>query len=251
MAHAVFTPEDRDRVRDQILAWAGSDARVVAGALVGSLAHRPGDRFSDLDLTFGVADGVPVGNVLDEWSHRLHEEFDAVHLFDLPSGDAIYRVFLLRGCLQLDLSFASASHFGAIGPQFRLLFGTAVDKPVSPPPTPSHLFGYGVHHAVRARVCIERGRYWQAEYWTSAVRDYALAMACVRLKLAAHYGRGFDDLPDHLREVAAEALVSAISRPALLHALLRGADLLLAEGAAAAVCPAHVSERVREFISMP
>src|SRR4051812_35228455 len=33
---------------------------MVAGALVGSLAAGGGDRFSDLDLAFAVADDVPV-----------------------------------------------------------------------------------------------------------------------------------------------------------------------------------------------
>jgi hypothetical protein len=247
----MFTEQDRDRVHDRILEWATSDSRVVAGAIVGSLAHRPGDRFSDLDLTFGLSDGVPIADVLEDWSHRLRNEFDAVHLFDLPAGAAIYRVFLLRGCLQLDLSFVPAADFGAIGPDFRLLFGTAVDRPLPPPPAASHLFGYGVHHAVRARVCLERNRYWQAEYWTSAARDYALAMACLRLKLAAHYGRGFDDLPGPLRELAAATLVGSLNRAELLRALRQTTDLLMAEGVAASVCPPELSQRVRDFISMP
>ncbi len=34
-----------------------------------------------------------------------------------------------------------------------------------------------VHHAVRARICIERGRYWQAEYWISDALLTALRAA--------------------------------------------------------------------------
>ena len=47
-----------------------------------------------------------------------------------------------------------------------------------------------MHHAVRARFCIERGRWWQAEYWISGVRDQALALACHRRGLAVAHGRG-------------------------------------------------------------
>src|ERR1700716_2259319 len=119
----MYASDDRDRVHQRALEWAESDARVVAGAVVGSLAQRAGDQWSDLDLMFAVEDGVPVGEVLDQWSDRLAEEFDAVRLFDLPVGGAIYRVFLLAGCLQFDLSFSPAAQFGAIGPNFRLLFG--------------------------------------------------------------------------------------------------------------------------------
>ena len=69
-----------------------------------------GDRWSDLDLAFAVAEDVPVQNVLEDWTYQLVEEFDAVHLFDLPSGASIYRVFLLPGCLQFDLSLAARAY---------------------------------------------------------------------------------------------------------------------------------------------
>ena len=130
----MFSVEDRDRVRDRMLELASSDARVVAGAVVGSLAHDEGDRWSDLDLTFAVEEGTPVTDVLEDWTHTLVDELDAVHLFDLPSGASIYRVFLLPGCLQFDLSFTPASAFAAGGPRFRLLFGGALEKPHAPPP---------------------------------------------------------------------------------------------------------------------
>src|SRR5215470_17378422 len=125
----MFTIEDRNRVRDHVLDRAKADGRIVAGAVVGSLATSEGDRWSDLDLTFGVADGVALSGVLDDFTVNLDREFNATHLFDLPSGAAIYRVFLLPGCLQFDLSFTPAAHFGASGPQFQLLFGSAVEKP--------------------------------------------------------------------------------------------------------------------------
>jgi hypothetical protein len=246
----VFTPHDRDRVHETLVEWGASDPRVVSGAVVGSMAHQPGDRFSDLDLAFGVREGVAIAAVLEDWSARLKTEFDAFPLLDLPSHGAIYRVFLLPGCLQVDLSFAPAQEFGAIGPNFRLLFGTSVVKPVPPLPAAGHLFGYGVHHAIRARVCIERGRYWQAEYWISGVRDHALTMACLRLGLPAHYGRGFDDLPETLRAAAAAGLVDTPERKALLRALRRSVELLLAEGAAASASSSRLYDRVLDFVSL-
>ena len=56
----MFTVEDRDRLRDWVVGMASSDRRVVAGAVLGSLAHDEGDRWSDLDIMFAVADDVPV-----------------------------------------------------------------------------------------------------------------------------------------------------------------------------------------------
>src|SRR3984893_6584233 len=149
----MFTLTDRERIRDRVLQMAAEDGRVVGGAVVGSLAVSDGDRWSDLDLTFAVADNSSVAEVLEDWTRKLVKEFDAAQLFDLPNGASIYRVFLLPGCLQFDLSFTPSSSFGATGPKFKLLFGTAVERPSAQPPSAQELFGYAVHHALRARFC--------------------------------------------------------------------------------------------------
>ena len=225
----LFSVSYRDRIRDYVLELASSDKRIVAGAVVGSLALSEGDRWSDLDLTFAVADEFSIFDVLEDWTRNLVEEFDAVHLFDLPSGASIYRVFLLPGCLQFDLSFTPASKFGATGPKFKLLFGNAVEKSFSQSPSAQELFGYAVHHALRARFCIERGRYWQAEYWISAVRDYALSLACHRLGLLTSNRRGFDNLPAEVRDVFKSALMTSLEREELLRVLTCVITALLGE----------------------
>ena len=226
----MFTVDDRRRVHDRVLALAESDPRVVAGAVVGSLALLHGDRWSDLDLTFAVADAIPVTDVLEDWTRMLADELGAVHLFDLPSGQSIYRVFLLPGCLQFDLSFTPAAAFGATSPKFKLLFGEAVERPLPEPPPPEELFGYVIHHALRARFSIERGRVWLAEYWISALRDYALNLACRRRGLPAWHGRGFDDLPTDVLGRFEGAIVRSLDRDELLRALRCALDGLLREG---------------------
>lgn len=243
----MFSVEYRDRVRDRVLEMAQGDARVVAGAVVGSLALSEGDRWSDLDLTFAVADGTPITDVLRDWTQALATEFDAVTLFDLPSESSIYRVFLLPGCLQFDLSFTPTSAFGARGPTFRLLFGSAVERAYTSEPDAHELFGYAVHHALRARFCIERGRFWQAEYWVSGVRDYALSLACRRRGLPARNGRGFDALPADVRDPFAEALVRSLGRGELLRALTVAINALLRETEQVRDVAARVEPRLREL----
>jgi len=244
----MFSVKDRERVRDRVLELASSDRRVVAGAVVGSLAEDEGDRWSDLDLTFAVADHLSVFEVLADWTHSLVSEFDAVRLFDLPVGSSIYRVFLLPGCLQFDLSFTPASDFGAMGPKFKTLFGKTVRKPHTAPPPADELFGYAVHHAMRARFCVERGRYWQAEYWVSGVRDYALSLACLRRGLPARYGRGFDDLPFEVRNVFRDAFPTSLERDELLRALASAVDGLLTEANEVRAFAVKVEPRLRELV---
>ena len=243
----MFSVEYRDRIRDWVLALAESDKRIVAGAAVGSLALNEGDRWSDLDLTFGVVDEFSIFDVLEAWTRQIIAEFDPAHLFDLPSGASIYRVFLLPGCLQFDLSFTPASKFGASGPKFRLLFGNAIEKPYLQSQSIHELFGYAVHHALRARFCIERGRYWQAEYWISSIRDYALAIACHRHDLPTAYGRGFDNLPSDVLEPFKNALVSSLERDELLRALKAAIEGLLRESVEVQELAAKVKPQLRQL----
>ena len=224
-----FTVEERERVRDRVLALADADERVVAGGVVGSLALGEGDRFSDLDLTFGVADGVVLEDVHNDWTRTLTAELDAVHLFDVAGGGALYRVFLLPGCLQLDLSFAPQARFGARTPTFRLLFGTAPEQPQVEPPPAEELFGYAVHHAVRARFSIERDRLWLAEYWLSSLRDTALALACRNRGLPTNEGRGFDLLPAVALADFEAALCRSLDPDELRRALAAAVEALLRE----------------------
>jgi len=246
----MFSIKDRNLIRDHVLQLAASDARIVSGAVVGSLALGEGDRWSDLDLTFAVADSFPVSDVLNDWTQDLTEKFEAIQLFDLPSGASIYRVFLLPGCLQFDLSFTPTSKFGASGPKFKLLFGSAVERPYVQPPPADELFGYAVHHALRARFCIERGRFWQAEYWISGARDYALSLACRRRGLPAVQGRGFDNLPIEVRDAFSNTLVTSLERNELLRALGSVINGLFHEADEVKELAGKVEPRMRELTAV-
>ncbi len=227
--------------------WPRPMRRVVAGAAVGSLALNQGDRWSDLDLTFAVADDIPVAKVLEAWTRDIAEKLDAIHLFDVTSGPSIYRVFLLPGCLQFDLSFTPAPKFGANGPKFKLIFGSSVERPHAEPPPAQELLGYAVHHLLRARFCIERGRFWQAEYWISGARDNALSLACRRRGLPAVHGRGFDALPAGVRDHFQSGLVRALERDELLRALGFVIEGLLRESDEARELAVRVEPRLREL----
>jgi hypothetical protein len=228
-AVGVFAVEERERVRGRLLEMAGADPRIVSGAEVGAAALGGGDRWSDLDLTFGLAGGASMEEVLADWTRAVADEFHGLTLFDLPFRSSIYRVFLLPGALQVDLSFTPGREFGPYGPRFALLFGTATEREAVRPPAPGHLLGMAAHHAVRGRICVERGRAWQAEHWISEVRDLALSLACLRRGLAHDLGRGFDALPADVLERAAGTLVRSLDREELLRALRGAVDLLLRE----------------------
>jgi len=256
----VFTVEQRDAVREQLLRIAEDDDRVVAGAVVGSLAvDGGGDRYSDLDLAFAVADDVAVAHVLEDWSQTLADELDAVRLADLERGPTVYRVFLLPGGLQFDLSLTSAREFRPAGPRFRLLFGrTAAGELdasgpaggifIATPAVAEDLFGWGVIYALHARACIERGRVWQAEHYVGAVRDHALSLASLQEGVVAVQARGYDDLSQETLSRFEVSHVGSLEPAALRGALAASVGGLMDAGTAASVAHSEiVAQRLGEL----
>jgi hypothetical protein len=225
-----------------VLRLADEDERVVAGAAVGSLAISGGDRFSDVDLTFGIADHHLVADVLDDWTRTLIDELGAVRIADLEREPTTYRAFLLPEALQLDLSMTPAAQFRPAGPRFRLLFGETAEGESEVPtrPVAGDIFGWGVVYALHARACIERGRVWQAEHYIGAVRDHALSLACLRQGLPPVQARGYDDLSAETLARFEDAHVAAVEPGALGAALDACVLALMREGAETRLPHAHV-----------
>src|SRR5689334_766447 len=109
----MFTVERRDQVRARVIELARADVRVTAGALTGSTAFVAGDNWSDIDVAFGIADGVALESVLQDWTQRFEQEFGVLDHFDLRAGSWIYRAFLLSDGLEIDVGLAPEADFGA------------------------------------------------------------------------------------------------------------------------------------------
>ena len=225
----MVSEERRRWVRQWLLSRARADQRITGAALTGSAARGTEDAWSDVDLFFGAADGICVDSLLAEWSAHVYRELGAVHHFDLRSGPTVYRAFLLAELLEIDLGFTSAEHFGPHGDGgFRVVFGAAA-PPRDLPFDAAHLTGLAWHHVLHARISLERGRYWQAEHWISALRDHTLALACHRLGLPASHARGADRLPPEITGRAADALVRTLEPAELARALRAATAALRAE----------------------
>jgi hypothetical protein len=226
---AMFTAADRDQLRARLLDRARTDGCIAGAAITGSASHDAADRWSDIDLFFGVAAGNSIEGVLGDWSAFMYQELGALHHFDLRSGPAIYRAFLLPACLEVDLAFTPAAEFGPLGPHFRTVFGAAIERPYVARPDRDHIIGLAWHHVLHARIALERRQLWQAEYWISGIRDHALALACLRFGQPAVYAKGVDGLPAAVTTPFEGALVRALTPTELRRALEVAATLLLGE----------------------
>ncbi|MDP9843170.1 hypothetical protein [Streptosporangium lutulentum] len=215
----MFTVDRRQYVRTQLLERAREDKRIVGAAITGSAARDAEDRWSDVDLFFGVVDGIAVEETLSDWSAFVYHELGAIHHFDLRAGSAVYRAFLLGELLEIDLGFTPAAAFGPIGGGgFRVVFGDAVERQPGSV-DPGHLIGLAWHHVLHARISVERGALWQAEHWISGVRDHTLALACLRLGHPVAHAKGADQLPPDVTGPVQEALVRSLDAGELSRAL--------------------------------
>jgi len=214
----MFTVEQRASLRATLLHAAAADPRISGLAITGSAAAEREDRWSDIDLAFGVARAAEMPDVMRDWTARMYDRHGALHHVDVTAGAWIYRVFLLTGGLQVDLAFVPADEFRALSPAFRLVSGTAKEASQFPSPTAADIIGMAWLHAAHARTCIARGKLWQAEYMISGVRDHALTLACLRLGFSGAHGRGFDSLPQGVTAQFDDALVQSLTEQELLRA---------------------------------
>jgi len=225
----LFSPEERGRLREQIVAAARADQRIIGAAMTGSSALGNQDAWSDIDLFFGVRDAEELAGAMSDMTDLMDREHGALHHFDVIAGPATYRVFLMDSTLQVDLAFTPASSFGAVAPSFKVLFGEAVERTPSAPPTAMSLLDYAWLYALHARSSIERGKVWQAEYMISLIRDQVIAAACVRHRLPAREGRGVDGLPQNEKQRFEGALVRSLELAELRRAMRVAIDCLVDE----------------------
>lgn len=242
----MFSIPEREALRDRLIAAARSDERITAAAVVGSGAAGGEDAWSDIDLALRLADGLKPDDVAEAWTARMYESAGAVDHVDVWSHTALYRVFLLRSSLQVDLSFWPADAFAATSASFRLLFGESNQPRAAPSPAPGAPIGMGWLYALHARSSIARGRSLQALYMINAMREQVIALACLRHELPANEGRGVDDLPAGLRDRLAATLVRDLSPDELRRAFTASVGALLDE--ARRVDPDH-EQRLRETVS--
>jgi hypothetical protein len=231
----LFTVEYRERLRAELVAAAKQDSRISGAAHLGSGAAGVLDRWSDIDLALCLAHDADAHEVISDWTGRFYREYEAAAHHDIRFGTTVYRVFLLKNTLQIDLSFWAPADFAPLGPAFKLIFGQANQGQsnqvqanqghANPAPTTAggsiagDLIGMGWLYALHARSSLGRGRLWQAEYMVSGMRDHVLALACLRHGLPAHQGRGMDDRPPQLVSSLAECLVRSLDASEIQRAL--------------------------------
>ena len=223
----MFTPNDRATLRAQLLEQAKSDPRITAAAITGSAAANAEDQWSDIDLAF--AHTGPLDPLLTNWTDKMYKDHNAIRHTDLPFGPWLYRVFLLKNTLQVDLAFVPANEFRALSPTFELQFGQANQPAPQPKPQPEPLIGMAWLYALHVRSAIARHKPWQAEHMLTGMRNQLLALLCLRHGLTTAHGKGIDQLPTELKTALEPTLLTALTTPELTRAFRATTEALCRE----------------------
>ncbi len=208
----MFTTEERERVRAELIAVARSDLDVIGAALVGSAARGREDAWSDIDLALQLAQTADEPAVVARWTRLVRERFGVADTLDVVApGGVRFRVFLLRSSLQLDLSFWPADQFRATEEGFAVLFGTPNEPTAPHPPDIDRAVGMGWLYALHARSALARGKLWQTVLMLDGLRDQVLELMCARNGLNAWHGREIDALPDVDRALLRQSRATDVS----------------------------------------
>ncbi len=205
-------------MREQLVSAAQNDTNLCGAAHTGSGASARLDRWSDIDLALSLKPVALHEQVVSEWTDRLYHHTAVAHV-DVMRGATLFRVFLLKNTLQVDIAFWRAEDFGAIGPNFQLIFGEAKPPRSSPTPNPQSLIGMAWLYALHVRSSLARERILQAEYMLGGMRNHVLELTCLRCGVMAQQGRGLDDLPDPERNNAAACVPQSLDPAELRRAL--------------------------------
>lgn len=214
-------------MRERLIGLAEATHCVAAAAITGSHVAGEGDEWSDIDLAFAIRGEL--APALEHWTELLYRDFAALHHWDLPFASTVYRVFLVSGCLEVDIAFTPEADFGPCGPNWRTMFGETVELQPGAPPRRDDLVGRAWHHVLHARACIERRKPWQAEYLISGIRDQVLALTCLRLGYATSYAKGADLLPPEITAPLEATLVRSLDEAEMRRALAAATGALAAE----------------------
>ena len=225
----MFSREEREQTRAMLVRAAHDDTRISGAAHLGSAAADRLDDWSDIDLALCVSPGAELKEVISSWTHHIYDSHSAVAHCDVSRGETLYRVFLLRNTLQVDVSFWRAEDFRAFGPKFKLIFGNPNEPHPSPAPDPAELIGFAWLYALHVRSSILRRRMLQAEYMLSAMRNHVLGLACLRNNLSSRDGREFDDLASDDKTAVLNCYPKSLDAEELSRAFHNTTHLLVSE----------------------
>ncbi len=228
----LYTPQERQKILDLLIAALQTDNRITGAILVGSGSVGFDDEYSDIDMAIIVAAEDDVDPVSQEWLARFEELLPVAHHFIFSRAPNVYLYgFMLENFLELDISFQSISDLSARRERWKVAFDrTGKIEPFmqaswanrTEPDLRETYFRWLNsiwHYVLHIGLCVKRGHLWRARHYLEQLRDRTVELAGLNNGLNTSNFRQVDQMPDDFRIALQETLVSELESDEILRAL--------------------------------
>lgn len=227
-----FTPESRQDTLRILEEAFRSDSRIVGLVLVGSGAHGFADQYSDLDLVVAVSEDEDSLAVFGEWDDRIRGALPVLSRFSsIRAARVGLYGFVLRDCLEVDISFQPVSLLTARSPNWQVIFdttGTLEDRLAASWDEQDtrdvaseylRVLESIWHYVMHAATAVERDHLWRALHYVVQVRERAVELEGLRSGHNTYLFREAHLIPQDRLAPLASALPASLTAPELLRAL--------------------------------
>jgi predicted nucleotidyltransferase len=229
---SLFTPEERQRVLENLLNALQTDNRIAGVLIVGSSAVGFEDIYSDIDLSVVVSEKKNVFPVFSEWREKITKLFPVIHCFEATFGpNNFLHGFLLDGFLELDIGFLCLANLSAKRERWKVAFdhsGRIEDIMQSSwenKPQQDIQADYLSrinsiwHYITHVIIALKRGQPWRAFHYLEVIRNRTIEVAGLRRGLDTGHFRQVDQMPENLLSELQQTLVSNLDAGDIMAAL--------------------------------
>ncbi len=210
---ALFTPERRQEVLDDLIMFFRADDDIAGLVLVG--ADTPtvavNDPYGGLWLRVVLKNGAVFPSVYTKWRKRLYHVLPAAYLYDETlEPDQVQLHLLLDDYLEISLLFTRLVDLRAVRKPWCVLFDQTEAKDIrptleatqdeqrvsAPVRTYQELMQRSWQPIVRCVAALKRGETWRALHMLDQVRDAMIQIAAINHNLEARGYAEVDQLPE-------------------------------------------------------
>jgi len=261
---SVFSPLDREGVRDYIISLCHACEHIVALVAVGSGAYGYTDELSDLDFVIALDHDDNMETVMYYVSDKLKEQYQFLYFKQAP--ERRLQVYLCDNYLEIDIGYGAYTRAAAFRPHWKVLFdksGTVHDamqrsweRIQNTPNTASYeralaeCANTAWYYMMEAATAIKRGRHFHAAAVMELARKLYIDVLGCRYGVDTNKGKDLDSLPTSVLDDLQHTLVFCLESDALWQSLLSLVDVVYTELEQSAACVCLNRSQLLEYIQI-
>jgi predicted nucleotidyltransferase len=229
---ALFTPSDREAIKNDLVSSLTANPDINAVILVGSAVKGYTDELSDIDIMFVVSSEAGIISVMAAISEEIKTRYNILCFASL--NERRLQVYLLDNYLELNLSYRTLETLEAKSASWQVLYDKTdlvdaimratfekfdeANRISAKNNYQSKLAEYSEqiwHYLFHAIAAINRGRFWKAVKELEYVRNIIIELKGLRYSLSMHRNSEVDKIPQDELELLQKTLPSLLTKEAL------------------------------------